>query len=72
MLPTLPDVSCSVAASSMFAIGSALTYLLFVQERAHDEFHQAFSHISIVKEKYWGEKAWLGTQGYRVYLKKLC
>jgi len=62
MLPTLPDVSCSVVAPSIFAIGSALTYLQFVQECARDEFHQAFFHIGIVKEKWWGEKAWLGTR----------
>ena len=60
MLPTLPDISGSVTVSSMFAVGSALTYLQFVQACARDEFQQAFFHISIVKEKWWGEKAWLG------------
>ena len=34
MSPRLSDVECSVVLRSVFAIGSALTYLLFFQECA--------------------------------------
>ena len=72
--PRLSDVKCSVILQSLFAIGSALTCLLFFRECAtlpqvkvhfmwltdNDSYsYQAFSHISTASEKCQDEKAWV-------------
>ena len=66
----LSDVEHSVILWSVFAIGSALAYLLFFQECATcpgtslhvTQFYQAFPRVSTASDKHWGEKAWV--QGY--------
>jgi len=70
--PRLSDVERSVVPWSVFAIGSALTYLLFFHSSIcpgtlyhMTQFYQAFPHVSTACNKCWGEKAWV--QGYLKY-----
>jgi len=68
----MSDVERSVVLWSMFAIGSALTYLLFSGNVPllhtsryiipHDSVYQAFPRVSTASDKRWGEKAWV--RGY--------
>ena len=69
--PRLSDVDRSVVLRSVFAIGSALTYLLFLQECAtppHVQVHHT-TWPSFTSDKRWGEKAWV--QGYASSTHKL-
>jgi len=66
----------SVTLWSVVVIGSALSYLWFIQECAipphvhpmwryviaRDSVYQAFPHVSTASDKCWGEKAWV--RGY--------
>jgi len=56
MSPRLSDVERSVVLWSVFAIGSALAYLMFFQECATPPH---FPRISTASDKRWGEKAWV-------------